>query len=234
MHGIISLVIYFAVLALSALTTKLLFTIPHEVFRKVLHLILLGSIFVFVFCFDSWLIAAVSSELFALAVYPLLAWAEKKFKGYSSLLEQRKGGEIKTSLLIVFTMFTIVITVFWGLLGDRIMVLESVCAWGFGDAAAALIGKRFGRHKLEIKSLGVKKSWEGTLSMFTVSFISVFIILSVRGGFNPAGIIVTSAATAAVSAFTELVTTGGNDTITCPLAAMITLIPLTYLFGGGF
>ena len=232
-HGIIAMLIYVALMVTIALSARAIFRIPKEVFRKMLHMIAMCFIFVFVFCYETWWIAALTSLLIAIAVYPLLALGEK-YIDYSSLLIQRKTGEIKTSLVIVFTMFAIVISVCWGLLGDRMMALASVCAWGFGDAAAALMGKKFGRHKLEIKKLGVKKSWEGTLSMFVVSFICVTASLSLHGGFSPAGLILTSAITAAFTALAELLTTGGNDTITCPLTAMVSLIIMTSLIGGGF
>ena len=51
-HGYAVLSIYFAVVATIALTARLLVKIPDEIFRKTLHFILLGSIFVFVFAFD--------------------------------------------------------------------------------------------------------------------------------------------------------------------------------------
>jgi len=35
-----------------------------------------------------------------------------------------------------------------------------------------------------------------------------------------------------VSAVTELYSKGGMDTVICPISAMVTVIPLVYLFGG--
>jgi len=56
-------------------------------------------------------------------------------------------------------------------------VLASVLAWGLGDAAAALVGKRFGRHFVRGRLVEGCKSLEGTFAMFVVSFISVMIVL---------------------------------------------------------
>jgi len=53
-----------------------------------------------------------------------------------------------------------------------------------------------------------------------------------RGGLPVYAYPVISAVTASVSAATELFTKNGMDTITCPLAAMIVLLPLVSLFGG--
>ena len=126
----------------------------------------------------------------------------------------------------------VVVCVCWGWLQDRMLVLASIYAWGFGDAAAALIGKHFGKHPLQWKKLDGRKSAEGTLAMFVVSLCSVTLLLALRGQMPWYGVAVTATVTALVSAAVELYTPGGMDTITCPLAAMCTLLPLTALFGG--
>ena len=129
-------------------------------------------------------------------------------------------------------MFAVVIVVCWGWLGDKMLVLASIYAWGFGDAFAALIGKRFGKHKINWNYINGKKSWEGTTSMFLVSFLSVTVILMIRGGLHPVECIIIAVVTAVVSAAVELYTPNGMDTVTCPFAAMAVILPLIQLFGG--
>ena len=223
--------VYFIICAACATLIRLFTPVPDEVFRKTLHLILLGSLPVWIHVYDIWWMAALSALLFAVVVYPILALAEH-LKGYSHLLTERKSGELKKSLLIVFAMFAIVITICWGWLGDRMLAVASVFAWGFGDAAAALVGKRFGKHKLRGKHIEGTKSVEGTTAMFAVSFLSVLIVLLLRGGMPLWGCIACAYAAAAVCAVVELYSMGGNDTITCPLAAMAVLLPLLHIFGG--
>ena len=230
LHGAGAIVIYFLLCATTALVAHALLPIPSEVFRKILHLILLGSLAVWVLVFSSWWISALSAVIFALAVYPLLSLAEH-LKGYSALLTERKGGEIKHSLLVVFTMYALVAAVCWGWLDDKLLALASIYAWGLGDAAAALIGKRFGKHHFKGAAIS-RKTWEGTLAMFAVSFVTVFVLLQFRGGLSTIGCIFSAAGTAAVSAAVELYTPNGMDTISCPLAAMAVLLPLVALFGG--
>lgn len=225
-HSIGALLLYFAVAASSALISRVLIRIPDELFRKILHCILLGSLLVFVFCFRVWWYAALTSLAFAAVVYPVLAFFER-FRGFSRLTTERKHGELKSSLLLVFSMFAVVITVCWGWLGDRYLVLASIYAWGFGDAAAALVGKRFGRHKL----IG-PKSLEGSTAMFAISWLSVAVILVCRGGLHPTGCALVSLLTALVSALAELYSKDGLDTVICPLSAMAVLLPLLHLFGG--
>lgn len=229
--GVGAVLIYFVVMASIALLARVLIKIPDELFRKILHCILLGSLIPFVFCFPVWWVSALTAVGFAVVVYPILAFFEK-FKGFSKLTTERKHGELKQSLLLVFGMFAAVIGICWGLAGDKWLVLASVYAWGIGDAAAALIGKRFGKHKIHWKPADSHKSYEGTGAMFTLSFLSVLVILLLRGGLGMLPMIAVAAVTAAVSALAELCSKDGLDTVICPLCAMIVMLPLVRLFGG--
>ena len=225
------ILLYFAICAPAAFVLRLTVKMPDEVFRKILHCILLGSLSVWVVAFPNWWMTALSAIVFAVIVYPFLFFAEK-LKGYSKLVTERKTGELKRSLLIVFFMFAIVVSVCWGWQQDKLLALASIYAWGFGDAFAALVGKRFGKHKIGGKIIHGRKSVEGTVAMFVVSFCCVFGILMVRGGLAWYAYPIIAFVTALVSAFVELYTLNGIDTITCPLAAMTVLVPMIHLFGG--
>jgi len=231
-NGLIRLFIYFVIAAGGALTSRVFIKIPHEIFRKILHTILLGSLLVFVFGFATWQQAAIASVGFAVVVYPFLAFFER-MRGYSELTTERRKGELKESLLFVFAMFTLVIAICWGYLGDRYLVLASVYAWGFGDAAAALIGKKWGRHKIQFGHVDHHKSYEGSGAMFALSFVSVLVILLLRGGLGFGACTVTAFVTALVSTVAELYSKDGHDTFICPLSAMVVLLPLVHLMGGG-
>lgn len=156
----------------------------------------------------------------------------ERFRQYSEFTTERKRGELKHSLLLVYTMFAVVVVVCWGGFGDKYLALASLYAWGFGDAAAALIGKKFGRHKIHAPRLDGKKSVEGTAAMFILSCVSVFFILTLRGGLGVLPRAIVSVLVGAVSAISELWSKNGNDTVICPLCAMAALLPLVYLFGG--
>lgn len=166
---------------------------------------------------------------FIVIIYPLLSLAEK-LNCYSELLTERKSGEIKHSLILVFIMFAALNSICWGWLGNRWLVLACISAWGFGDAAAALVGKKYGRHYLEGRLIEGRKSVEGTLAMFTVSFISVLIILLIKGNAPWYFSMIIAALTAAASSLVELYTRNGMDTITCPFAAAAVLLPLLHLW----
>ena len=169
--------------------------------------------------------------IFEILVYPILALFEK-LKQYSEFTTERKKGELKHSLMLVYTMFAVVVTICCGIFEDKYLALASFYAWGFGDAFAALIGKKYGKHKINLPFLDGKKSWEGTLAMYIVSFITVFTILMIRGKITIISCVIIALIVGAISAIVELYSKNGNDTVFCPLAAMGTLLPLVYFFGG--
>ena len=124
------------------------------------------------------------------------------------------------------------ISIGWGLFDDKYLVLASVYSWGVGDAFAALIGKRFGKHKITWKFVDNKKSVEGSLAMLITSSLAVSIVLILRGGLKPLPIILISLLAATASTFVELCSKKGSDTVTCPLVSMLVIIPLLMVFGG--
>lgn len=232
LRGFGAVVLYFLIAASAALLMRRYIKTADEVFRKCLHCILLGSLLVWVLAFSTWWHAALTTLGFAAAVYPILCLAER-IKGFSAFVTERERGELKHSLLVVFSMFAIVICICWGWLNDKLLVLACVYAWGFGDAAAALVGKRFGRHALTGRHIEGRKSVEGSLAMFITSFLCVGAVLLLRGGLPLYGYILIPAAAAAASAVVELFSLHGMDTITCPLAATAVILPLVYWIGGG-
>lgn len=196
-----------------------------------LHFVLLGSLIVWLTAFRTWEQVVLTALSFAILVYPILFLAER-IRGYSEFVTERKNGELKKSLLLVFSMFALITAVGWGIFSDKSLSLVSIFAWGFGDAAAALIGKRFGKHPLQGKHIEGRKSVEGSAAMFIVSLACVLPMLLIRGGIPVFASVITAVIVCAVSAVVELFSMHGNDTIFCPVAAMAVLLPLLYLFGG--
>lgn len=202
--------------------------ISDELFRKILHFILLGSAIVLLNVFNNWHGAAIAPLIFAALVYPLLSFAEN-LKNYSQFMVERDSGEIKRSLLYVFVMFSIVITISWGIIGEKFIALAVILAWGVGDATAALVGKNFGKRYIEGKYGDGKKTFEGSFAMFVASFIVIFIILAINTNLQWYYNVIVSFISAIVNSFVELNTKHGLDTITCPLALVLVMLPLLYL-----
>ena len=224
-------VLYIAAAASIMLTARLLLTIPDELFRKILHFILLGAYIPLLFAFETWWMAAVFSASLIVILFPVLALAEK-IPMFSSFVNERKKGEFKSSMVLAIGMMVFSTSVCWGLLDDRYLVLASIYAWGVGDALAALIGRRFGKHKIRWKYADGKKSMEGSLAMFLCSLGSVFTVLLVRGGIGIPLCLTAAVSSAVVCTISELCSKNGLDTVICPLSAMAVILPLITLFGG--
>ena len=231
LYGTLITVLYIVIAVGIMLLARKLIKMPDELFRKILHFILLGAYIPLCFAFDEWWMATVFSASLIVILFPVLVLAEK-IPIFSSFVNERKNGEFKSSMVLAVGMMTFSTAICWGLFGDRYLVLASIYAWGIGDALAALVGKKFGKHKIKWKLADGKKSVEGSLAMFLCAFVSVVIVLLVRGGLNVplcAGI---AALTAAVCTFTEMCAKNGLDTIVCPISAMVVIIPLVMLIGG--
>jgi dolichol kinase len=96
--------------------------------------------------------------------------------------------------------------------GDPVIVGAAIGQLAFGDSAAALIGKAFGRTKI----LGGKKSLEGSLACFSACFA-----LAIAVGVRPGAALASALAASAV----ELLPTTGffNDNLWMPVASAAVL-----------
>ena len=231
LHGVSVFAVYLIPAAVIMLTARKFLKIPDELFRKILHFILLGAYFPFLFAFQTWWISAGFAAGLIVIIYPILALAGK-IPVFSSFVNERRKGEFKSSMVLALATVMFSISICWGLFGDRLLTLACVYAWGVGDAFAALIGKRFGKHKVGLPLADPRKSWEGSAAMFVSSVLSVLTVLLVRGGLGFFPCLLISLLAAAVTTYVELITKGGLDTVTCPAAAMAVILPLIHLLGG--
>ena len=104
-----------------------------------------------------------------------------------------------------------------------------VMTWG--DGLAGLIGQQFGKHLYEI--WGMKKSWEGSLTMALTSYIvSSLVLLSVQGNVWQTWLV--SVAIALVATVLEAFSKLGIDNFTVPLgsAAVGFFLSQLLLLGG--
>lgn len=229
-RGFFSLCGYFLTVAFLILAVKLILKPPREYVRKLMHTICFLSIFILTEAFDTWYLAAAASLLFVLLVYPILALCERH-PNYAALFNQRGKGEVKMSLMLVFLMMAAMITIFWGLLGEQwvYIIIVAVLAWGFGDAAAALVGIKFGRHQVRSRLVEGPKTWEGTLAMYIVSACAIFISLLCYSELSWYICLMLALLVGAVSALSELVSRKGTDTVNVPLATALPLFILISL-----
>ena len=208
------------------LSIRLFTKVPQFVFRKLLHLVAFGCTTFMIIVAESWQAAALTSCLIAVLLYPLLAMLEKE-EWYNGLFVQKEPGEIKKSLLMLFFMFAAATAVGWGIFGRPYDTATAILMWGTGDAAAALIGIPFGKHKIQLKFTDGKKSWEGTAAMFLASLTCGLAVFLLYCHFPFWGSLLPIFAGAVVGAVTEACSPSKYDTVTVPAAILAVLLLLS-------
>ena len=214
------------IIALAAVLILLRFLcrVPDYIFRKLLHTVAFTSILPLALGTDIWWIAVLVEIVFLIVVIFALHFFEH-FAFYSALFVEKGKHEVITSFILLFGMITAMLAVFWGGFGDRCsyIAVAALMAWGPGDAAAAIVGHKYGKHHLSGKWIEGVKSVEGTIAMGITSFLCTFATLYFLSGFSLIQILDLCLIIAPVSAFVELYTKHGLDTITVPIAASLIL-----------
>lgn len=221
--GILAAII--AVCLAILLPVRFLTKIPSFVFRKLLHIVAFGGVSLMILLAGSWQAAAITSGLLAMVLYPILSALEKR-PWFGKLLVQKSPGEIKRSMLLLFIMFAALISVAWGIFGQPRLAAAAIVMWGAGDAAAALVGIPFGRHKVRCRLTDGKKSWEGSFAMLLVSFAvgDLVMLLSKDTGVPHALLLAGIGALAGTAS--ELFSPSEYDTVTVPAVILAVLLVL--------
>ncbi|MCC5600088.1 diacylglycerol/polyprenol kinase family protein [Nostoc favosum] len=129
--------------------------------------------------------------------------------------------------------FAISVTLLFGLLWrpdgpvDSVAIaVAGIMAMTWGDALAALIGRRFGQHKYQVGNS--VRSWEGSAAMFVASTVVIFLVLLLLPGsslsplakpFSLAWALLTAVITATFATLAEAVSPHGTDNLSVPLVA---------------
>lgn len=215
---------YIVTFALILIVVRFTVRVPDYIFRKLLHVVAFTSILPLIFCTQDVRAACTVEIIFLILIIIALRICEG-LPFYSSLFVEKGKHEVLVSFVSLFALMTLLLALFWE---HKYIAVGAILAWGPGDAAAAICGRNFGRHKLSGKLIEGTKSLEGTLAMALTSFIftlAVLLLLSPLAWYTAA---LFSAITAAASALTELFTKHGFDTVTCPMVSAL-ILSLTIL-----
>lgn len=106
--------------------------------------------------------------------------------------------------------------------GNRVLYLVPIMLMTFADAAAALVGIRFGRHRFQI--VQSHKSIEGSLSFFAVGFFCVYFPLLIFTSLDHVIIIMVALLVAALAMLLEAVAWAGLDNLFVPLGTYLLLL----------
>jgi dolichol kinase len=109
------------------------------------------------------------------------------------------------------------------------IIAAGILPMAYGDAAASIVGEKFGRHKY---ALVARKSLEGSAAMFLVTLASLtagLIFFSVIYGFSFLSKIPALLSVAVVATLVEGFSPMGFDNLTVPAFSVLTFL----LYGGG-
>jgi phytol kinase len=227
------LLLYFLVsCALLPMFFKRIVHLDNELVRKGQHIAYAASVLVLLYVYPVWWEAVLASFTLVAVAWPVLKVCEKKTWYRRAMTDRLEdGGELRESLVLVQVAFVVMIVVFWGILGEtyKDLVAVSSLTWGFGDAAAALFGKRYGKTRIRVIGVDKNKTFVGSNAMTIVSFVVLVLSLLVFG-VGPwwfafaAGAIVAPGASAL-----ELYSKQGHDTIVVPVGTATVLAVLVFV-----
>ena len=92
------------------------------------------------------------------------------------------------------------------------------------DTAAALVGGRYGSIRYRAGGAGEKKSLQGALAFWAITFMIVYVPLRISGEFGVVQTAMAAFLTATLLTGTEAVASGGRDNLYVPLLAALILI----------
>lgn len=209
-----------AILIIIRFTTK----VKDHIFRKLLHFVAFTSIIPLVISTEIWWISVAVEVLFLLLVIVGLHFFEC-FAFYKSFFVEKAKHEIILSFISLFSLMTVLLIIFWGILGREhlFIAIGAIMAWGPGDAVAAIVGKEYGKHKLQGRFIEGTKSVEGSVGMAITSFLCVLPVLLVMSPLPWQIALILSLVVAPIASLTELYTKGGWDTVTVPIISALLL-----------
>ncbi len=193
--------------------------VPPHVTRKLIHIGAGMWVFGVLALFSRWQVGVVPFASFI--VVNALLYRYRAVGAMDS--EDSSHGTIYFAAAIA-----LLFAVFWRPEGPVDRLLPAVCgvmALTWGDALAALIGRRFGRHRYTI--FGSNRSWEGSAVMLGVSALAVLLTLLLLPGsalaplappVGPGRATLAALVAALVGTAVEGGSPHGSDNLTVPLA----------------
>ncbi|MHA1999950.1 MAG: diacylglycerol/polyprenol kinase family protein [Promethearchaeota archaeon] len=118
---------------------------------------------------------------------------------------------------------------------------SSIMVMMISDTVASFVGRRYGKHKIDLKYTKTVRTVEGSLAMFASGFFLSFLAFSLFGYLFPgnthtmtfAWIFILSALLAGVSTIVELLSPSNIDDLIVPLAGCFISFLLTIVFFPG-
>lgn len=205
---------------------------PQDFTRKFVHIGAGMWVFGVVGLFDNWYIGIIPFATFI--VINFITWRLK-------FLEAIDSADSTPGTVYFAMSISILFIAFWrtGSPDDRgYIALAGTMAMTWGDALAAIIGKRLGKHRYTV--IGGTRSFEGSLAMFVASCTAMLLVLLLVPGSPlapttaPLGFatsLITVLVAAVVATLAEGVSPHGMDNISVPLLSGLTIFGMVMLLG---
>src|SRR5262245_44491029 len=218
---------YAIILILAAEALRRVLRIPQELTRKLVHIGAGMWVFGVLALFDSWQIG-----LLPFATFILINYLFYRYRVFGAMdAADSPPGTVYFALAM-----TLLFGLLWrpsGPLDRAPIAVAGAMTLTWGDALAALVGRRWGRHRYRLGASG--RSWEGSAAMFAVSMIVVFLALTFLPGsrlsphapsIGAGSALLAALLGAGAAALAEAASPCGTDNLSVPLVAAGVLLLL--------
>lgn len=191
--------------------------LPTHLTRKLIHVTAGSSTLFIVLLFERVAVGLIPFASFIVA--NLVFYRRRSFRGMDS--PRRTPGTVYFAVAI-----TLLLAWLWreGPADRSPLALAAIMMLTWGDAAAALVGERWGRHRLG------RRTVEGSAAMFALSTTTSSLVLATLGGLPLPTAIGWSAVAASAATIAEAISPRGTDNLSVPLVAAATLVWLAGSF----
>lgn len=190
-----------------------------EFTRKFIHITVgmwsIGTVLLF----ENWYFAIIPPITFVAMNY--ISYRQETFKA----METGEPGNLGTIYFPIS--FALVIVLFWLTRPDNHpgLIVAALMPMTWGDAMAAILGKRFGQYEYNI--LGTTRTMEGSLTMFLFSWLATFLALFFFPPLSLLPSLLRSLLVALVATLVEAFSPWHIDNITVPLSSALILYLLS-------
>jgi phytol kinase len=194
---------------------------PTDFTRKLVHIGAGMWIWGVLLLFDHWWLAIIPTGTFIVFNAIFL-----RFRIFSAM-DPREGATLGT-VYFAFSCTLLLATFHEGWeqgfpRGYEYLAMAGIMAMTWGDAFAAIIGKRFGTHTYRIIG-GGKRSIEGSIACFAATFIAVAVTLAILSPRSLPLLLISALTAAILATLLEATSPGGMDNLTVPIGVTIALL----------
>jgi phytol kinase len=165
------------------------------------------------------------------AMIPPLVFVALNYISYRRSTFAAMEHEDKSNLGTVYFPLAFAIVILLTFDVSKALLVAAIMPLTWGDAFAAIIGRRWGRRKYAFA--GAIRSIEGSIAMFAFSFASVFIVLvwmEQLRGIDVLWAFVFALVTAAAATLVESISVRGLDNLLVPAVSLLSLGLLTNMY----